>query len=321
MKADLAHFEEHGYVVHRGVLDVELDLNPVVAEYGSLLDRLAQQWQAEGQLSDLHAELPFNERIIKVVMDAAPEYDLHFDISLPQADIREDTPMHHGPAVFKLLTSPRLLDVVEQFVGPEIYSNPVQHTRIKLPEHRLPAASRTGLTAEIAWHQDLGVITPDADDTNMLTVWFPMTRANEENGCLAVVPGSHRKELSLHCHSRNDLTLNQVCIPEQLMDEGGVTLPMEPGDVLFMHRRTRHCGMPNRSEELRWSFDLRYHPIGQPTGREWFPGFVARSQSNPGSVLTDAAEWSRRWQEARHTLANSENPVFNRWKRDNPLCA
>ena len=161
---DLDCYEERGYVVIRGLLDPELDLAPVIAEYDALLDSLVQQWVEEGRMIDTYAGLPFTERILKVVMDAAPAYDLHFDISLPQAAVTEETPMHHGPAVFDLLSSPRLLDAVERFIGPEIFSNPVQHTRIKLPEHRLPEPSRTGLTAEIAWHQDLGVVTTEADD-------------------------------------------------------------------------------------------------------------------------------------------------------------
>ena len=38
---------------------------------------------------------------------AVTTYDLDFDISLPQADISDATPMHHGPALFDLLRSPR----------------------------------------------------------------------------------------------------------------------------------------------------------------------------------------------------------------------
>jgi hypothetical protein len=317
----LDDFDRDGYVVVRDLLCVERDLRPVIDEYDQVLDRLADGWIREGRLSSMYSELPFSERLMRIVIEAEPAYDLHFDISLPQADITDETPMHHGPAVFELLRSPRLLDAVEQFVGPEIYSNPVQHTRIKLPEDRLPAASRTGLTAQIAWHQDLAVVIDEADNTEMLTVWFPLTKATVENGCLAVVPGSHKQELSLHCRSRNPLTIDQVSIPESLLDDDFVTLPMQPGDVLFMHRRTQHSGLPNRSGEIRWSFDLRYHPIGQATGRPWFPGFIARSKSQPESELRSSETWAESWRAARHELAHSEDVTFNRWKQGDPRCA
>jgi len=319
--SDIEQLQTDGFVVVRHLLDLDRDIDPVVAEYEQLLSRLAGDWQREGLLRSTYHELPFGERLMRIVVEAEPAYDLHFDISLPQADISPSTPMHHGPAVFGLLRSPGLLDAVEQIIGPEIFSNPVQHTRIKLPERMLPDRSRTGLTAQIAWHQDLGVITDDADETEMLTVWFPITRATVDNGCLAVIPGSHRDELSLHCRSRDALTLNQVCIPDSLVSSRSVPLPMEPGDVLFMHRKTQHCGLPNRSDEVRWSFDLRYQPIGQPTGRRWFPGFVARSPSHPETELTDAARWAESWRVARRELAHSTDVAFNRWQQGDPRCA
>ena len=324
MKLDKSVFEQFdrdGYIVIQGLLDVRLDIEPVVHEYEALLDRLAHQCHQEGRLSSTYAGLPFAERLIKIVTEAEPAYDVYFDISLPKANITEQTPMHHGPAVFDLLRNERLLEAVEQFVGPEIYSSPVGHTRVKLPEHILPKALRTGLSAQNDWHQDLGVITDEANDCDILTVWFPVTQATVENGCLAVVPGSHRGELTLHCRSKNPLTLNQACIPQRLLFNEGLPVPMDPGDVLFMHRKTQHCGLPNRSNEVRWSFDLRYQPIGQPTGRPWFPGFVARSREQPDSELTDASRWADLWREARSELARTGDVAFDRWKQGDPLCA
>ena len=96
--------------------------------------------------------------------------------------------------MFDALTAPGLLDAVESFIGPEIYSNPVQHVRIKVPESRAPRDEKGHVKFGITpWHQDQGVVNPDADETEMLTVWFPLMDADVENGCLSVVPGSHRE--------------------------------------------------------------------------------------------------------------------------------
>jgi hypothetical protein len=314
------HYDEYGFAVARGWLDPEKDLAPVVREYERLLDRLAERLLAEGKLSCSNRELPFGERLMCMVAEAALAYDQYFDISLPQTNISESTPIHCGPAVFDLLRNPRLLDLAEMFVGPEIYSNPVQHTRVKLPESMLPESVRTGLTVQIAQHQDLGVIDPEADQTEMLTVWFPITRATIDNGCLAVVPGSHRGELALHCRSEEQRTENQVCIPPSLLADQ-VPVPMEPGDVLVIHRKTRHAGLPNQSDDIRWSFDLRYQPTGQPTGRPWFPGFVARSRAHPESELKDAAVWAQSWHDARRELATAGEIDFNRWGENGNGCA
>jgi len=317
----MQQFDQLGYVVVRGLLDVEQDIRPLEKEYSTLLDRLARQWRDDGKISDLYEDLPFGQRLIQLVCKGKVAYGQHFDISLPQADIREDTPIHVGPAAFSLLRSTRLLDMVERFIGPEIYSNPVQHSRIKLPEQLLPDEARSGITAGIPWHQDQGVVDPEADQTDTLTVWFPITPATLKNGCLGVVPRSHRGPLALHCRGSNRSFQNQLGIPENLVSDDRVALPMQPGDVLFMHRRTQHTGMVNRSDDIRWSFDLRYHRIGEPTGRSWFPGFVARSRKNPDSELTDAVEWANSWYEARRRLTSGGAVAFNRWANDDPRCA
>ena len=44
-----------------------------------------------------------------------------------------------------------------------------------------------------------GVIISDADESDILTVWLPVIEATEENGCMVVVPGSHRAGLVPHC--------------------------------------------------------------------------------------------------------------------------
>lgn len=65
------------------------------------------------------------------------------------------TPIHTGRAVFNLLRCQRLLDVVEDLIGPEIYSNLVQHVRIKMPEFAGPERRRDHqFVVSTAWHLD-----------------------------------------------------------------------------------------------------------------------------------------------------------------------
>ena len=75
------------------------------------------------------------------------------------------------------------------------------------------------------------------------------------------------------------------------------------------------------SDKIRWSFDLRYQPIGQPPGREIFPGFVARSERNPENTLNDPHKWYTLWETTRDQLAAVEQFSFNRWDGDDPACA
>ena len=88
---------------------------------------------------------------------------------------------------------------MESLIGPEIYSNPVQHVRIKPPEHILPKNQfGNPILGETIWHQDQGVVVPEADETNMLTVWFAFEDVDIEQGPLKVVPGSHKHGLLTH---------------------------------------------------------------------------------------------------------------------------
>ena len=231
---------------------------------------------------------------------------------------QSDTPIHLGPAVFDLLRSPRMLAAVESLIGSEIYSNPIQHVRIKPPESIIAKEdenrARVGRTH---WHQDSGVGLPEADETQMVTCWVAITEATPENGCLQVLPMSHREGVALHC-----TTTDQVGIPEKLIEQQkAVPIPLQPGGVLFFHPMCKHASLDNRSDAFRWSFDLRYNPIGQPTGRPHFPGFIAQSRANPVSVLNDAEEWAQLWYAARKRLAQVNGIKVHRWDSLDPLCA
>ena len=90
--------------------------------------------------------------------------------------------------------------MVENLIGGEITSNPVQHVRIKPPEDRLPKnEDGNPIIGATVWHQDHGVVTSDADETSMITVWFSLTDTPVESGPLFVVPGTHKGDLLTHC--------------------------------------------------------------------------------------------------------------------------
>jgi len=299
-------FAEDGYVLVENVLDPEKDLQPVIDDYARLLDELAHRWYAEGKIPSAYADLPFNERASQVVSQIGDEELYHLDISLPKAVVyTEETPVYTSDATFKLLTNPRLLDHVEMLIGSEIYSNPIQHARIKPPEFmNVGAKPRNAYLAATPWHQDQGVITAEADNTDILSVWIPIIDATVENGCLCVIPHSQREGLAPHCFE----------IPERFRDLNVTPVPMKAGSILMFHRLVKHSSLPNLSNDIRFSFDLRYSPIGQPTGREEFPGFVARSRQHPETVLPDHHAWGKLWHDARAKLAaRGEAPFASRW--------
>ena len=317
--AQREQFEAEGYLLVEGLLDPVRDIQPVLDEYNAVLDGLAEGLIEEGKLDSTYAHLPFADRLVAICEASGKNFPQEFDFSLPQSGIRTDTPIHVGPAVFGMLANPRLLDLVEDLIGPEIYSNPVQHIRMKLPKRAVAKNGYSGLVSKIPWHQDNGVIMPEADEGTILTVWLPLNRATVENGCLQVVPESHGDGIVQHCPTEQGIAIPDRLIPE----EAARPMPMAPGSVLLMTQRTIHSSLDNvTDDEVRISMDLRYQPIGQPTGRPAFApaGFIARSAAAPASVLRDPAVWAQNWYAVRERLAE-DAPAFNRWKAGEPGCA
>ena len=321
----LRRFEADGYLVVEGLLS-DADLARLESSYVELLERATADLVARGRLRPLQGRT-FSQRYVEALQQLDDMYALyqHLDISLPMIDsLDRSHTLNTGPEVFRLLTNSRLLDVVESVIGPEIYSNPVQHARIKPPRRHLPGGATDANIAATMWHQDSAVITSDADGADMLTVWLAVTDATVSNGCLIAERGSHHKALSPHCPGKH--FSGEIYIPEPLIDHGReVALEAGAGAAVLLHKHTRHGSLHNDSSQVRWSFDLRYQPIGQPTGRAVFPGFVARSAAHPEQVITEPAEWAWLWQQAKDRIVTGEVEMrFNaRWD-DNarlPMCA
>ena len=130
----LDRFHEDGVLVVEDVL-TEADLEGIEAEYREIVDRVSAELVEQGKIRPL-AGTTFSEKYIEAMQQLDDMYGLyqHLDISLPLLDELDSShTMNAGREVFGLLTNPRLLDIVESVIGPEIYSNPVQHTRIKPP--------------------------------------------------------------------------------------------------------------------------------------------------------------------------------------------
>ncbi len=323
-KEQIASFEDNGFLAIESLIDPR-DLDEIETEYAELLDGLAEWLFAEGEISDPYAQLAFGDRYSRIIAEY-PELHRFFNVSLPLLNegINPDTfHMHKGPAVFHLMRHRRILDVVESLIGPEIYSSPVQQMRMKPPARTvhsdLAGHSNVGATT---WHQDIVALLPEADDTQQLTVWLAITEATVENGCLASVPGSHREGPKVHCS--NLAIASEPQVPDKVMkDRAAVPLPVKKGGAVLFHKMNVHRALPNLSDSLRWSVDLRYHPTGQATGRPAFPGFVARSRANPETELRDASIWADTWDKARDDILSGrfQGRVFEdtRWN-DSAVC-
>lgn len=311
--AQIDHFTTQGYLVVEDLVDAAT-LDAIRDEYAELMDDLYADWLAEGRVAPPPQGAGFWDKLGVAVRGGFDWYQ-PFDISLPHADIAEDTPMHFGPAVFDLVTHGRILDLVEDLIGGEITSSPIQHVRIKPPQDVLPPSEGRAHVAATDWHQDLGVTNEEADETQFITVWLAVTDATIENGCLQVAPGAWT-DLLPHCPA------GQVGIPKSHTPERATPTPVPAGGAVIFPPRTPHASLPNKSDGFRWSFDLRYNVTGQATGRSQFPDFIARSRKAPEQALTDWRLWKEMWEATRLNLATSAHiKQHGRWSVESPYCA
>lgn len=117
------------------------------------------------------------------------------------------------------------------------------------------------------WHQDWwGWSDPSSqlDDPPLLVLAYYLTGVTRENGCLRVIPGSHRRRHKLHDKGGlvTDLLDKRDFDLHPLLDEvdGEVDVPVLAGDLLIQDARLLHATHPNRSSDWRSMIFLSVAP-------------------------------------------------------------
>ncbi len=111
------------------------------------------------------------------------------------------------------------------------------------------------------WHQDAYYFRYDKQP--QVTVWVALSRATLENGCLWVLPGSHKRhQVFEHVADRRPESLQgyQEIVSEDTGEEISVT--MEPGDVLFFHSYLMHRSTDNVADYRRSAMVYHYAEAG-----------------------------------------------------------
>ncbi len=282
----VARFHDEGYLMVEGVLSRE-ELQPVIAEVEEAIERGARKLHAEGELGRLYEEEGFETRLTRIHAETPK---LYWSICSGQLA---------GRGIFGLISNPRLLDIVECLVGPEIIAASAYRLRPKIPGFA---------HGVVPWHQDSGYFEPYCDRDLVLTIWLPLVDATPERGCLQFLPGAHRGPVVRHYQNRGRGYLE--ILPQDLPAGQVVTVPVPAGGVLLFTNRTPHQSTENVTDVIRWSMDLRYQGAHLPNNYR-APGapeplppaegapvacyppeadFLIRSRQRPGEVLS-------RWEE------------------------
>jgi len=151
----LDHFNTKGYLVVDDLLDAAT-LQAIRTEYAQRMDVLYDGWETQGLVKPAFEGMSFWEKLDQCYKGDFDWYQ-PFDISLPHDGITLNTQMHFGPAVFDMVTNKNILDMIEQLIGSEITSNPIQHVRIKPPQREVSKDEIRAHIVSTDWHQDKGV--------------------------------------------------------------------------------------------------------------------------------------------------------------------
>ncbi|GGN22851.1 ectoine hydroxylase-related dioxygenase (phytanoyl-CoA dioxygenase family) [Actinoplanes campanulatus] len=150
----------------------------------------------------------------------------------------------------RLISDSRLADIGEFFLGQNVAC---------FTAHYICKPAFDG--QPVLWHQD-GAYWK-LEPMQALTVWLAVDRSSTENGCLRMIPKSHRLPLhapSLRTDTENMLysTSNEDIVNEWVEKEGIVDIELNPGDVSIHHPHLLHYSEANTSPHRRCGLDIGY---------------------------------------------------------------
>jgi len=136
---------------------------------------------------------------------------------------------HRSELVRKYYFSGPMVGIAEQLLGPNVKAATSQLT-----------FKMRGNTTPFAWHQDNGY--GELDPYNAITSLTALDDADLENGCLWLIPGSHKAgQVEVERSDEDRRALSPVEL--EVEEDRGIPLPMKAGECLIFH-----CHMMHRSE-------------------------------------------------------------------------
>lgn len=282
----LGFYWEHGYAVVRGLLPEED------------LERWKQRLQdvVEGRVPPAEGML-----VMKDVMVAkgAVRPGSRMEAIAKIQDYEND------PVLDGYTTHPRVLDCVERVIGRDVQTI-----------HTMLINKPPNVDGRHPLHQDL-LYFPFRPADRIVASWTALERVTKENGCLVVIPGTHRGELLPHENPPDIEWLNAAYfgvkdVQDQLPKR--VHLEMEPGDTVFFHPVLLHGSGRNRTQGFRRAISAHYAAVdvewvwtrqnfgtrryrivrGERAGESWDGARASDRQVDPMDYLPGAERNDRR---------------------------
>lgn len=156
-------------------------------------------------------------------------------------------------AFLQWVTYPGVVNRLKQLLGPRVVCPLAHHNCIMTKEPRF--SSDTG------WHQDVRYWSYARPE--LVNVWVALGTETPENGCLKLIPGTHRMNFAPDQFD-GEIFLKEDHPQTQPLLSTVVHAPLEPGDVLFFHCLTFHAASRNYSTETKLSAVFTFRPADNP---------------------------------------------------------
>lgn len=150
------------------------------------------------------------------------------------------------PWLCDVVRNERLLDAVEDIIGPDILCWGASFFAKKAHDPRF-----------ISWHNDTFFYPYEPQET--LSAWVSFNVADLRSGCIHYIPGSHREPDPVHVFKPEPANLASDGRTVVGVDEGrAVPAILAPGQVVFHHERVIHGSGVNNSDHPRIGFVIHY---------------------------------------------------------------
>ncbi len=171
---------------------------------------------------------------------------------------------------YDLCTHAKILDVVEQVIGPDILV------------HSTTLFSKPPGRSFISWHQD----SPywHLSEPRLISAWIALSESTVENGCMRVQPGTHFKLLDhVEIRHKDNMLATGNTVKTGLDESLAVDVVLGVGEMSLHHANLLHGSNPNHSLGKRVGFAIRYVAPDVRQGRGHQEVILARGKDRYGN--------------------------------------
>jgi len=172
----------------------------------------------------------------KAKTGAYPKNGVHVGLTVASAHFRG------------LNADPRIVDMLEECVSPnlEFWSDKI-------------VFKSAGVDFGSPWHQDW----PYWHGANKFSVWLALDDATRENGCLRVIPGSHKTKANHGGEDKEGIGFTNRMRPEDVDESKAIDVPLQAGGAILFHDLLLHSSYKNQSGKDRWAMISTYRDASQ----------------------------------------------------------